>query len=135
MATVNMRAEFAYDIKKVWEIVTSLNNYSWRRDLSEIIVLSENSFIEHTKDGYKTTFTVTCREEYKRWEFDMENDNMSGHWKGVFSYTDGITSVDFTETVKAKKLLLKPFMGIYLRKQQAAYVKDLEKELNNKTEG
>lgn len=135
MAAVNMKAEFPCDVKKVWEVMTSLENYSWRSDLSEIIVLSENSFIEHTKDGYKTTFTVTCREEYKRWEFDMENDNMIGHWKGVFSYTDGITSVDFTEEVSAKKILMKPFEGIYLRKQQAAYVKDLEKELNNKTEG
>lgn len=32
-----------------------------------------------------TTFTVTVNEPYKRWEFDMENGNMKGHWTGVFT--------------------------------------------------
>ena len=42
--------------------------------------MNENQFIEYTKEGYPTTFTITAVEPYKRWEFDMENSNMKGHW-------------------------------------------------------
>lgn len=52
---------------------------SWRSDLSKIEILNENQFIEYTKDGCMTIFTITIREPFKRWEFDMENDNIKGH--------------------------------------------------------
>ncbi|MBN1042832.1 polyketide cyclase, partial [Clostridium botulinum] len=35
MAVSNIKATFQCDIKKIWEIVTSLENYSWRSDLSK----------------------------------------------------------------------------------------------------
>jgi hypothetical protein len=59
--------------------------------------------VEYTKDGYATTFTVTTMEPYRRWEFDMENDNMSGHWTGLFSQNGNQTTIDFTENVTVKK--------------------------------
>lgn len=34
-----------------------------------------------------------------------------------------------TSNVTAKKLVMKPFVGMYLKKQQAAYVSDLQKVL------
>lgn len=129
MAIANMTATFPCDVKTVWDIVTSLDNYAWRSDLDKITRLGENQFIERTKDGFETTFTITNREEYKRWEFDMENDNMKGHWTGIFSFRDNQTTVDFTENVTAKKVWMKPFVGIYLKKQQAAYLEDLKREL------
>jgi len=129
MTVSNIKVTFPHDIKKVWDIVTSLENYSWRSDLSKIAILNENQFVEYTKDGYATTFNITSCEEYKRWEFDMENSNMTGHWIGIFSYQNGTTTIDFTENVTTKKLLMKPFVGIYLKKQQATYVSDLKKEL------
>ena len=113
----------------MWEVVTSLENYAWRSDLGKIEVKNENQFIEYTKDGYATTFTVTKEEPYERWEFDMENDNMKGHWTGVFMQKNGQTEIDFTEDVTAKKLFLKPFVKLYLKKQQSLYVKDLTKAL------
>lgn len=132
MARANIKATFQCDIKTVWDIVTSLENFSWRSDLSKIEVLEKNRFVEYTKDGYATTFTVTAMEPYRRWEFDMENDNMSGHWTGLFSQNGNQTTIDFTENVTVKKAILKPFAGMYLKKQQAAYVRDLEKALENK---
>ena len=127
MPVSNIKAVFHCDIKKVWEVVTSLEQYEWRSDLSKIEILSDTQFVEVTKDGYRTTFTITATEPYHRWEFDMENDNMYGHWTGVFSEENGATTIDFTENVTAKKLLMKPFVGGYLRKQQAVYVNDLRK--------
>lgn len=132
MAISNAKATFSCDIKTVWDIVTSLNDYSWRSDLSKIDCLNETQFIEYTKDGFETTFTVTCKEECKRWEFDMENINMKGHWTGVFSFHDTLTTIDFTENVTAKKIFMKPFVGIYLKKQQATYIQDLRKTLEER---
>ena len=130
MAISNMKATFQCEIQKVWNIVTSLDNYSWRSDLERIEVIVDNRFIEYTKEGYATTFTITNTEPCRRWEFDMDNDNMSGHWIGIFTYANGITTIDFTENVTAKKLMMKPFVKSYLKKQQSAYAADLEKAVS-----
>ena len=129
MAVSNIKANFQCDIQKVWDVITSLQNYSWRSDLSKVEIVGENQFIEYTKNGYSTTFTVTCIEPCKRWEFDMENSNMKGHWTGVFKTKDGCAEIDFTEEVTDKKIIMKPFVKIYLRKQQERYVADLRKAL------
>lgn len=129
MAISEIKAYFSSDIEKVWNIVTSLKNYSWRSDISRIEVLNEKQFAEYTKDGYKTTFTITAKENYKRYEFSMENNNMSGHWTGLFFKEGEKTVIDFTEDVTCRKLLMKPFVKAYLKKQQSLYIKDLKKEL------
>lgn len=65
MAISNIKVTFKSDIQRVWETVTSLENYAWRSDLSKIEVLNEKQFIEYTSEGYATTFTVTAIEPYK----------------------------------------------------------------------
>lgn len=130
MAISNIKADFSADIETVWRLVTSLTEYSWRSDLDRIEVNEQGKeFVEYTKDGYATKFTITAFEPHKRYEFDMENDNMSGHWIGIFTYKNGVTSIDFTEDVEAKKLVMKPFVKGYLKKQQAAYIADLKTAL------
>ena len=42
MAVSNIKATFQNNIQKVWETVTSLENYAWRSDLSKIEILNEN---------------------------------------------------------------------------------------------
>ena len=129
MAISKMKAVFQNDIEDVWNVVTSLNNYQWRSDLSRIEVVSDKQFIEYTKDGYATSFTITITKPFERWEFDMENSNMKGHWTGVFSFQNGQTEIEFTEDITAKKLIMKPFVKAFLRKQQHLYVSDLRKAL------
>ena len=130
MAVSNIKATFQCDIKIAWETVTSLENYTWRSDLSKIEVLNDKQFVEYTKGGYATTFTTTVMEPYQRWEFDMENDNMKGHWTGVFTQKGGQSEIEFTEDVAAKKLILKPFVKAYLKKQQTQYIEDLRAVLS-----
>ena len=129
MAVSKIKVSFESNVQKVWEIVTSLKNYEWRSDLDRIELLNDKQFVEYTKAGYPTNFTVTFIEPYKRWEFDMENDNMKGHWIGIFHSDGGRTEIAFTEEVTAKKVVMKPFVKAYLKKQQAQYVKDLKKAL------
>ena len=84
MTTSNIKESIDSDIHKVWETVLAVEKYStWRSDLSKTEVINEKQFIEYTKDGFATTFTVTIVEPYKHWEFDMENNNIEGHWIGI----------------------------------------------------
>ena len=129
MAVSNIKAVFQSNIQDVWNIVTSQENYQWRSDLSKIEIINEMQFVEYAKNGYATTFTITASETFKRWEFDMENSNMKGHWTGFFTEKDGHTEIDFTEDVTAKKLIMKPFVKTFLKKQQELYVFDLRKAL------
>ena len=127
MTTSNIKALISGELQKVWELVLDIENYAaWRSDLSKTEVISDKQFIEYTKDGYPTTFTVTLVEPYRRWEFDI---NMTGHWTGVFTDKGDETEIDFTERVEAKKWLLKPFVKLYLKKQQAQFVVDIRKAL------
>ena len=41
MAVSNIKALFNSNIQKVWNIVTSLENYSWHSDVSKIETLNE----------------------------------------------------------------------------------------------
>ena len=133
MTTSNIKALISGELQKVWELVLDIENYAaWRSDLSKTEVISDKQFIEYTKDGYPTTFTVTLVEPYRRWEFDMENSNMTGHWTGIFTAKGDETEIDFTERVEAKKWLLKPFVKLYLKKQQAQFVADIRKALGGK---
>ena len=134
MATSTATATFACDIQSVWDTVTSLEETAWRSDLGRIEVLNDRQFVEYTEEGYATTFTVTAMEPCRRWEFDLENDNIKGHWTGIFTQKGEQTEISFTEEVAVKKpllkLLMKPYLKAYLKKQQAQYVSDLRSALS-----
>ena len=133
MAVSNIKALIPVELHTVWDFVLDIENYAvWRSDLSKTEVISDKQFIEYTKDGCPTSFTVTLVEPYRRWEFDMENSNMTGHWTGIFTAKGDETEIDFTEQVEAKKLLMKPFVKSYLRKQQTQFVADIRKALGGR---
>ena len=103
MARTNIKAIIQSDIHNIWKIVLAVENYDkWRSDVSKTEIINEKKFIEYTKDGYSTTFTVTVIKPLNRWEFDMENTNMKGHWVGIFTSKDDKTEIDFTEQVLKK---------------------------------
>ena len=130
MAKTYIKSIIQSDIDNVWETVLAVKNYNkWRSDVSKTEIINEKKFIEYTKDGYSTTFTVTFIKPLNRWEFDMENSNMKGHWIGIFTSKDDKTEIDFTEQVTAKKFFMKPFVKSYLKKHQTQFVMDLKKIL------
>ena len=133
MAVSKIKATFTSNIQKVWQTVTDVADYpKWRSDLRATSILNEKQFVEYTKNGYATTFSITRTEPCKRGEFDMENSNMKGHWIGVFTQKGEQTEVCFTEDVAAKKFWMKPFVKRYLTKQQEQFIADLKIALQNK---
>lgn len=120
----------------VWNTVTSLDAYAWRSDLSKIEVLEEGKiFVEYTTKGVSTRFTISAWEPMQHYAFTMENDNMQGNWSGRFSDEGDYTLLICMENVRAKKWFMRPFVKGYLRRQQAQYGRDLQRELMRQREG
>ena len=69
------------------------------------------------------------------WAFDLENANLTGRWAGTFSPEGGGTRVTFTEAAAVKKPWMRPFARGYLRRQQARYLSDLCRALEQAGSG
>lgn len=136
MTTSSIKANIQCDIEKVWETVSAVDLYStWRSDVSKAEIIDENHFTVYTRDGYSTRLTVIGTEPPRRWELDMENSHIKGHWTIVLAPRGSETEIDFTACVTAKKLSLRPvgksvFEKTYSKKEQAQFVTDLKKALN-----
>ena len=114
MIEVTQSTVLDFEIKTVWDIVTSLENYSWRSDLSKLTVMKEGErFVEFDKSGYATTFEITEFKPYKRYELNMENGNL-------------------TEAVEPKKSMMKLLAKPYLKRFQKKYISDLQNALETK---
>lgn len=133
MTTSNVTAVIQCNIHKVWETVSAVERYdAWRSDVSKIEVTDEKQFIEYTKDGYATAYTVIVAEPQRRWELDVENSHIKGHWTVLFASKGSETEIDFTACVTAKQLGMRPvgksvFEQTYLKKEQTRFVGDLKK--------
>ena len=80
MKSSTVTAQFSCDCKTAWDIVTDNENFEWRSDLSKIEIIDKSWFDEYTRDGFVTHFRITAKEPYREYRFDMENQNMRGHW-------------------------------------------------------
>lgn len=130
MTVSTIKKVFPYPIQQVWNLMTSLDTYAWRSDISEIKVLDDQKLQERSLDGITTTFTITKKEPYRVYAFSIENKNMSGSWEGCLYDTDAGTQVIFTEEVRVKKFYMKPFIKGFLQKQQETYMQDLANALD-----
>ena len=130
MKKATVIARFHSSIEAVWNIVTDNTAFDWRSDIVKIEVYDDgNRFTEFTKDGFETEFTIVLKKPYERYEFDMKNKNMDGHWIGLFSRDDSGTKIEFTEEVEAANPIMNLFVKAYLKKQQATYITDLRKAM------
>ena len=132
MATSNMKVTILCHIEIVWDTVTNLNDFSWRSDLKAVKIIDEHNFIEIAKNGIETYFRITECIKYQSWIFEIDNKNIKGTWIGKFYSKGDKTILDFTENVVSKKIIFKPFISLYLKRQQRIYFKDLKVKLNCK---
>ena len=50
-----------YPPERVWAVVTDLDCWQWRSDLSRLDHVGEDAFTEYDRSGFPTRFTVTAR--------------------------------------------------------------------------
>lgn len=62
MAASKVTVHFSCPLEQVWHTVTDLAHTVWRSDLARVEVLDKTHFVEHTKSGYATNFTVMACE-------------------------------------------------------------------------
>lgn len=133
MIKSNIKLELSCDQQKLWEIITNNENSTWRSDCSKIEVIDENHFIEYAKNNYPTFFTITQKEYFKVYKFEIQNSNMHGYWTGLFKKLENNqVQLDFIEEIELTSKVPKLFVKIYLHSQQKRYIKDLKKELERR---
>ena len=130
MAISNIKVTLLCPVEIVWDTVTNLNNFSWRSDLKAVKIIDEHNFIEIAKNGIETYFRITECIKYRSWIFEIDNKNIKGFWLGKFYSKGDKTILDFTENVVSKKVIFKPFISFYLKRQQKIYFRDLKVKLN-----
>ena len=134
MIRSNIKKQFYCDKNLLWNIITDNSDYRWRSDLSKIEVVDNEHFIEYTKNGFPTYFTITAKEKLKEYKFDLENSNLKGKWIGIFNeLSDGSVELNFTEEIEVKNFILRLMAKVYLKGQQKRYINDLEKELEKQS--
>lgn len=124
-----------YSPERVWAVVTDLDRWQWRSDLSRLDHIGDDAFTEYDRNCFSTHFTVTDRRPPSFWAFDVDNANLTGRWTGEFRPEGGGTRVTFTETVTVKKPWMRLFAKGYLRRQQARYLADLGRALETSEGG
>lgn len=120
-------------IEKVWDLITNLDNQSWRKDIQKIEHIDSHRFKEHDNSGYQTEFYIVNKQENQIYEMNINNENLKGHWIGKLKeQEDGTVFLEMTEAIQVKKASMKLFAKLYLKKQQKQYIIDLKKALNAK---
>ena len=123
---------FTSDMKKVWDIVTNNEDYTWRSDIVDLKIIDENTFEEYYQGGNYTTFTITRKEPYSLYQFDMKNKLFNGRWIGEFSETEEKgTKLIFTEEISISNPIIRvlSYIGMNLKKMQKQYEQDLRRKL------
>ena len=133
MAKVCEKLILPADIERVWALITAYDNYtSWRSDLKRVDVVAGRFFMETTKDNKRLMFTITRSEPCSLLCLDMKNDVLWGSWTGRLSEDKAGTIIEIIEEVYTNKLLLRPLLKGYLKRQQAIFIEDLKRVLNKK---
>ena len=123
-------ARFNSDIIKVWNTVTDTKRRAWRSDLSKTEISGNGkTFIEYTKKGLPTIFNITWEQFPERYVLNLQNRHISGRWSGEFSRDGDGTRIEFSEEVTVKNPILNLFAGVYLKRKQAVFIRDLRKAL------
>lgn len=122
--------ELQVNDKKVFDIITDNKNYKWRSDISKVEIIDEQHFIEYDKNGFKTEFCITNIVPNERYEFDLKNENIVGHFIAeINKVNSNDIELRLTEQIEVKNIIMKLFAKSYLKKQQENYVRDLKKVL------
>lgn len=123
---------FKSNINEVWETMTDNTKYKWRTDIDKITILNDTVFVEFTKAGYETKFYITKKLAPNQYEFDMENDTLTGHFTATLEAIEGgNTKGTFIEEVYIRNPIISLLSSLTknVNKMQDKYIYDLRDEL------
>ena len=127
MTRIHKKTFFQTDLDILWDIITNNHDYSWRSQIKEIKIIKDRKFIEIDNNGIETTFIIITMDKNKKYEIDFENDNVKGHWVGLFYLTSQGAELDMVEDVEAKNALLSLFVPKTLKQMREVYIEDIQR--------
>ena len=149
MPHIEYNESFPCTKTQLWDIMTSLHDYSWRKDIARLQPLENGSFCEYTaekvvseinteKAGAKfepevkyekiffpTTFHLAEKEKFQRLLLEFDNEKVSGTLELFFSENSGKAALRILGNVTGKRLAMKPFAKTYLVNRLNAYLANL----------
>ena len=127
MKRVEMTIDFKSSLEKVFNVVSNLNDCSWRSDLLKVEQLSEDKYLEYNRKNRVTKVRIVTQIENIQFEYDLQNDSYTGHWCGQFaSLKDGGCRLYLSFYFEPSTLLGEFVNG---EKFLQRYIEDLKKEL------
>ena len=114
--------------EEVYKVVTNNDDYAYRSDLKELIILERNGdfevWDEIAKNGNKIRFRTARKEPFSRYDMEMESKIFTGYWIGEFrEMPNGGTHFITTEKITMPNPIyrimnytffsLKTFMDVY----------------------
>lgn len=127
---IETTVDFGSSIDKIWSTITDNSNFTWRTDVSKIVVQDRgNFFVEYSKKGCPTEFRTTLKIPHERYEVDFKADKVSGHRKCIFKKSNGRTKITFISEMETEGRTGSVFAGRRLKKRQKRYILDLKKAL------
>ncbi|MGY3705012.1 hypothetical protein BW731_02210 [Vagococcus martis] len=98
--------EFEIGIEEIWNVVTDLDNYEWRSDLTNLKKITSTEFIEYFKGGGETTFRIIDKIYGEKYSFDMKSKFFEGMWVGKFEVCGTKTKLIFVEEIDIKNPII-----------------------------
>jgi len=123
--------------EEVYNIITNNEDFSYRSDLKNVVVIKRKGDIEVwdeiSKTGGNIRFRTALKQPYSRYEFDIIQANgFTGHWVGELEKTEtGGTLFTATETIRIKNPLVRVLSYFFfdMGKFMEIYQEDLRKRL------
>ena len=131
-----MEADLSSNISQVWQVLTGLDPYLWRKDAHHIEVLDEGAvWREYYTPSDYTECCITQKEFQKSFGFHKESEKFSGDFLATLRENlDGGTHVTFCETMQMKSPLMQAmsYLVFNLQAMQFGYMQNLKQALGEK---
>lgn len=127
MKKVEMKICFKSSVEQVFGVITDMLDYSWRSDLSNVEFVDVGKYIEFNRKNHPTKIAVTECIENTQFEYDVQNENYTGHWCGQFAPLDDGGCIMYLLFYFESNSFLGNFLNI--EKFEKRYIDDLKKKL------
>lgn len=118
--SATLSTQYKASPEDVYKALINNEDYTYRTDLAEIVIIEKNGDIEIwdeiSKTGNRIRFRTTLKEPYSRYEFDIiEANGFTGHWAAQLSESaNGGTIYTSTETVRIRNPFIKVMSYIFM---------------------
>ncbi len=137
--SATLSTQYKASPEEVYKALINNEDYGYRTDLAEIVILEKNGdfevWDEISTTGNRIRFRTTLKDPYSRYEFDIiEANGFTGRWAAQLSEDgNGGTLYTSTETVRIRN----PFIKVmsYLFMDLTKFMHTFQEDLRRKVDG